>query len=321
MMALVPPTVVGMSVRYEPDPEDQQLVRYLLNLLPEEETERLDELTMVDDEAASRLRTVENDLVDAYVRGALAGDLLARFESHYLDSPRRRENVRLASSFSRAVDRAGSRAASEVESGAESEIESSATPRFAQDRRLGPARVATRWTMFPARFRETLAAAAVLLIVAGAAWLFDTVSPRSGVNPARDQGVATVPRSGDRELSEQPADRSPATPLALLPQTRAVGSMPTRVVPPGADGLAFELRLESSDFPLYQVRLRDPATNLIVWRSGWAAATSRDHQVSVGAVVPASLLKPQHYSFDLAGRGTAGNAEVVGSYTFQIVPR
>ena len=320
MMALVPPTGVGMSVRHEPDPEDQRLVRYLLNLLPEQETERLDEITMVDDEAASRLRIVENDLVDAYVRGALAGDLLARFESHYLDSPRRREQVRLASGLSRAVDRAGSRAASQVESRVEREIEKSATPRFAQDRRPGPARVATRWTMFPARFRETLAAAAVLLIVVGAAWLFETVPPRGGVNPARDEGLS-VPRSGDRELSEQPADRSVATPLVLLPQTRAVGSMPTRVAPAGADGLAFELRLESSDFPLYQVRLRDPATNLIVWRSGWAAATSSDHQFSVAAVVPASLLKPQHYSFDLAGRGATGNAEVVGSYTFQIVPR
>ena len=60
-----------------------------------EDAERLDEASIVDDEIAARLRMVEHDLVDAYVRGRLTGDTLARFESHYLASPRRREAWRL----------------------------------------------------------------------------------------------------------------------------------------------------------------------------------------------------------------------------------
>ena len=86
---------------------DQVLVRYLLGLLEPEDAERLDEASIVDDDFATRLRIVEQDLVDGYVRGTLAGETLARFESHYLSSPRRRERVTLARSFVPVVDRAG----------------------------------------------------------------------------------------------------------------------------------------------------------------------------------------------------------------------
>jgi hypothetical protein len=44
---------------------DRQLVRYLLGLLPEKDTERFDEECVVDDDVAERLRVVEDDLVDA----------------------------------------------------------------------------------------------------------------------------------------------------------------------------------------------------------------------------------------------------------------
>ena len=47
-------------------PDDRHLASYLLGLLPEEEAERLDEASVVDDELASRLCGVEDDLVDAY---------------------------------------------------------------------------------------------------------------------------------------------------------------------------------------------------------------------------------------------------------------
>src|SRR5258705_26124 len=93
-----------MSVLRESGPDDQQLVRYLLHLLPEEEADRLDEISISDDALAWRLREVENDLVDAYVRGALAGETLQRFESSYLSSERRREKVRFAGSFLGAVN-------------------------------------------------------------------------------------------------------------------------------------------------------------------------------------------------------------------------
>src|SRR5262249_45624124 len=85
-----------MSLQDKSKYDDQTLTRYLLGALPPEEAERLDELSIADDEMAARLADVENDLVDAYVRGEVTGEKLQRFESAYLRSPRRREKVQLA---------------------------------------------------------------------------------------------------------------------------------------------------------------------------------------------------------------------------------
>src|SRR5215470_19533317 len=79
--------------------DDRLLTRYLLGALPEEEAERLDELCIVDDELATRLQALENDLVDAYVRDEVSGDDRGHFESFYLSSPKRRRKVEFAAAL------------------------------------------------------------------------------------------------------------------------------------------------------------------------------------------------------------------------------
>ena len=82
-----------------PQYDEELVVQYLLGSIPEEEATRLDELAFVNDEFAERLRAVEYDLVDAYVKGELSGEVLDRFQSHYLTSPARREKVKFAESL------------------------------------------------------------------------------------------------------------------------------------------------------------------------------------------------------------------------------
>lgn len=89
----------------EPLLTDDDMVRYLLGLLPVEATNQLDEQSIVDAGVALRLCMAEHELVDSYVRGALDGDLLRRFEQFYLASEYRRRKVRLARSLLAAVDR------------------------------------------------------------------------------------------------------------------------------------------------------------------------------------------------------------------------
>ena len=98
-----------MSQLHESGHDDQQLVRYLLRLLPEEDAERIDDLSISDDEVSWRLRVVENDLVDAYVSGTLTGETVERFESFYLSSERRRQKVKFAGSFLGSVDQEAAR--------------------------------------------------------------------------------------------------------------------------------------------------------------------------------------------------------------------
>src|SRR5688500_10329743 len=79
--------------------DDQTLQRYLLEALPDAEAERLDELSLTDDEFAEALRVAESDLIDAYVQQELSGRALDQFKTHYLGSPLRREKVKFAQAF------------------------------------------------------------------------------------------------------------------------------------------------------------------------------------------------------------------------------
>jgi hypothetical protein len=79
---------------------------YLLGTLQDENAELTDGAVVADDDTASLLCIVEDDLVDAYARGRLRGTMLERFESFYLASPRRRAKARFAAGFLRSVDRA-----------------------------------------------------------------------------------------------------------------------------------------------------------------------------------------------------------------------
>ena len=277
-----------MSLSHKSAPDDQELVRYLLELLPEADTERLDEASIADDALAARLHVVERDLVDDYVRGALREDVRERFESRYLASPRRRENVRLAASFLNAIDRAAPPADPPGDGGQPA------------------AGVLASWKAVAGA-----AIAALLLLSAGTLLYRPAAQP-----PAR--AIASLP-SKPPGVGREASAQTPV--LVLSPQTRAVAAIPSVILPPGATGVAFELRLESEVFPRYEAGLKNPATNEIVWRSGWVTARPAGDRLSVFFTIPASALNPQHYSIDLRGYRPAAVPDIVESYTFRVDSR
>jgi hypothetical protein len=292
--------------------DDERLTRYLLGLLSREQAERIDEASIVDDVVAARLGFVEHDLVDAYVRGALSPELRAAFESHYMASPHRRQQVAWAETFLRAVDRT-------------------------TEARAADSRASRRsWLMWG------LSAASAVLFVASGALVVQTGRLERGLGTAQQQRVALERRARDleRQVTELRAAQAaveglervrkaavaaasvrPAIRLALLPQTRAIGAMARLAIPSGAEAVGFDLRLESNELPQYQAALRDPSVNRIVWRGPWVPAPSPGSPPSVQVVVPASVLQPQHYSLDLVGRRAGSKGAVVGSYAFEVVSR
>lgn len=340
-----------MTPLHEPGPEDQ-LVSYLLGLLPDEEAERLDELNIADEEFAWQLRVVEDDLIDAYVTGALAGDTLDRFESFYLASEHRRRKVKFARSLRRVVDRGVGTAGAGAGSnhirppGSERNRASSAGSPANQS---VPPRVGWVWK---------LAAAAALVLLAGGA-LYEDIRLRGALNDARgasaalsnqardlerqlsDQRVVNdsvlnelekvrLPQAGNGSASAPPRSPEPAggTPralpavaLVLLPQTRGAGPIATLAVPQGLDRVALDLRLEPGDFSRYEVALKDPAGSHIVWRSGRITSSTIDDTPTISLLIPSTVLKTQYYSLELNGITAAGTADVIGSYVFQVVRR
>jgi len=290
-------------------PDRQHLVRYLLDLLPEEEAERLDLASITDDQIASHLRVIECDLVDDYVLGSLTGETLQQFEARYLTSTRRRDNVKMAARFLDAVERAA----------AQNEAPGAGVPGA----------------------RVLLSAAAALVIAAGGAFMFRSAEPslpestvqtlpaqpRTDESPERE-AVGRTPVPGPVGTQNQAAARGSVArrdpgvaALVLWPQTRSAGPLPTLLIPAGRASVVLQLTLESTPFAQYRAGLKNPADNEIVWRSGWLIPTTSGSRTSVRIVVPTVKMRPQHYSIELSGRSPDSTSEVVESYTFRVGSR
>src|SRR5262245_19942842 len=311
-----------MSLSHETQYSDEQLVRYLLQLLPEGDIERIDELSIADEEMAWRLRVVEDDLVDAYVSGRLAGETVRQFEELYLTSEHRRRKVEFAQRFLQKVDQEATK--------------------------TRPAR-SHAWKLPRATAQWSLAVAAALLLVCGGLVVRD-VQLRNVLSEAQGQSAALERRA--RELEQQlndqraanaetvrelervraamaelqavsarqfdrpngPAQTLSVVAILLLPQTRAVGQIPTVTIPQGTSRVTFELQLESNRASRYQAAVKDPASNAIVWRTERLAVTSAGGRSAVAVTVPVATLKAQHYAIDLMGN----SSEVVGTYAVRI---
>ena len=313
--------------RYPQDERLERLEDYLLGLLPEAEAEQLDELSITDEEFAWQLRAAEDDLVDAYVRNSLPATTRARFEEYYLASPRHRERVTFARTWP------GRPTARSIARPPWPTSHTSPTPAPAHETERPVAQSQTAWWLMAAAAAVVVAFGAMLmrtgLLRPSAGTPAPTVAATAPAREANAPPVTPAPPVTTPMLSAAPAaaDRTPAAPIvtteavALSPDTRAAGSIITVTVPAGADRIAFDLRLETNDFPRYQATLKDPGTDRAVWQSGWTTASVKRDSPVVPIAVPARTLKPQHYTFELTGRTDANRTDLVASYVFEVIPR
>ena len=85
-----------------PDHDDtERLHRYLLGSLSAAEGDAVEAAYLAGDDAFRRLLAAEEELIDAYVAGALSETDRRRFEEHFLASPARRERVAFARALAR----------------------------------------------------------------------------------------------------------------------------------------------------------------------------------------------------------------------------
>jgi hypothetical protein len=295
-------------------PDNQLVVRYLVGGVSEEEAERLDELSIVDDAFAQRLREAENDLVDAYVNGELSGETLALFETRYLALPDRREKVQFAETLHAYRRRQDAR------------VDPRAIPQKRSWSRLAP-----QWGL----------AAAVVLLAAGTMYLFDanrrlhhqvaSLSAERGTMRAREgdlqkrlaeQQFAAARATNDlARLQESLGQRQVPPSFVLPPVTRGAGELTTLAIPSAASEVRLELQLELDEFPGYRAALKVPSSDRTLWRSGALKSAGGAGSKSVAITLPATLLKPRTYSVDLTGIPSSGEEEVIGSYTFRVAAK
>lgn len=306
---------------------EQTLRAYLFGLLPQDQTEQMDELSVVDDEFAARLDTIESDLVDAYVRGNLSGDMLANFQTVYLSSPRRRQKVAFAESLYALEARQPARLEKE---GRASWLGLFVFPRLA-------------W------------AGGLAMLLAIGALLVDNLHLRESMHQAANDHAALEQRENDLQaqlhdehasnartaneldqvrkslgqLENSSAAKRVASQLSslpvnavafvLAPQLRGGTQMPTLTVPRGTTRVDFRLDLESNDYPHYRIALKSFENEKVLWHSGPLRAVTKNQSSTLSTSVPAGLLRQQIYQIDVTGTPSGGHGESVSSYVFRVV--
>jgi len=262
-------------------PSDAALIQYLLGYADRGDEEQFDELSVTDAAFAERLRALEHDLADAYVRGELSPPDRERWEARYLASRHGRDDLTIAQAL--AAHETGGR-----KSEAGGRVERART----------------------ARMRWPLAAAAVLVLAAiGGYQIAHREPPGAPVAP---------PPAGKAATPANPSPTVTHIAMTLAPSVRSLGSAPTLEIPPGTSAVTLTLRLDPDDHDRYDIALRDLATDTVTWHAEAAPASGTDPNRSLILTIPASTFRSGRYLISVSA-GTAGQRETVATYSFTAV--
>lgn len=309
--------------------DDQTLRAYLFGELPQDQTDQMDEWGVADDEFAARLDTFENDLVDAYVRGELSGETLAKVQGVYLSSPRRRQKVAFAESLSAL----GARQLAPLvldKSARPSWWELFSTPRLAWAAGLAMALAVGALLVDNLHLRDSMHQAAADRAALQQrehnlqTQLQDEHASNAKTANELDQVRKSLAEIENNSSAKRIASQLSSLPVSvvafvLAPQLRGGTQMPALTLPQGTTRIDFRLDLESNDFPHYRVAIKSLQDGKAVWHSGPLTAVTKDENSALSAGVPANLLHPQIYQLDLTGTTAGGHGELVSSYVFKVV--
>jgi hypothetical protein len=322
------------------EPSNAAIVRYLLGRASAREQTRMEEVYFTDSGFLGHLLAVEDDLIDAYVRGELIGEERNWFETYFLAAPGRQEKLKMAQSLLESLD-------------AVPVVEAAESKGTSWNRRF-PGMLAK-----PAVPVDRLALAILLLILVGAAvWL--SIANRSLNNQlrsARDriarieeqerelqsreasqstpEGTPKVDGNGtggagaQPNMPEKPAQGSSAPPrlpeavasLVLTPGiSRGAGDYAQLNLPEGARVLELKLLLPPAkgDYLEYRAEL-----GMSGGRSVWTATVKRNRlQAAAESVtfrVPSNTLHLGDYHVTLRGISPQHTLQFIDDYAFGLV--
>jgi hypothetical protein len=328
----------------ETNPISEKLIaQYLLGELPEQQQVEIEDRAFSDQQFMASITSVENDLIDEYVRRDMSESDRRRFESRFLASESRRKRVEFARALAHLLE------------------ETRVTER--ETRKVGATR--SSWRDALAAFFDGLnpvgkiaLTAATLVILLGGAWLItQTLTLRNQLNQlqARQQNDRQTlerqvesERRRNQELSAQldqekqqraqsdeslrrlsetanqpsEAPRSIIASLILLPGiSRGATTQPKLILPPNASVARLQIGIEpEEDYKSFGVELRTAGGRPVWMRDSLTARSSRGGR-SIRLTLPASALLPGEYELRLKGVPQAGPPEDVGFYYFEVRKR
>jgi hypothetical protein len=269
---------------FVPEVDEAHIVKYLLGELPDEDRTRLEERFMREVEYRELIRSIEDDLIDDYVRGELTPHQRALFEKQFTALPHRARKVETAKALSRALGDGRSRARLSV-------------------------------------FSYPLAAAAVLVLALGVWLVMGTRRSQPEVQlPPTAQG--TTPPEAKPSAPDVPPTPAPLPSIAtfLLPPglVRDSAAAKTFVIPQGTQLVRLRLPLDKGDeYPAYRAELRTSSGNSVL-KADAVRPQADASGLTVVLDVAANLLPVDKYELALAGVNK-GVTEDIGFYYFSIV--
>jgi len=324
---------------------EKLITQYLLGELPEEQQVEIEDRAFSDQDFLASITSVENDLIDEYVRNEMPAADRRRFESRFLASESRRKRVEFAKALAQMLP------------------EIRVTERGT--RKVSATRVS--WRDALAAFINGLnpagkiaLATAILVILVGGAWLFTQTltlrnqlkqlqaqqSSRENSQQTLEQQLASERRRNEelaaqlhqekqqraqsdeslRQLTETVTPQQTEAPpsiiasLTLLPGiSRGANTQPKLVLPPNASVARLQIGIEpEEDYESFGVELRTASGRPVWMRDSLTARSSRGGR-SIRLTLPASALLPGEYELRLKGIPDTGPPEDVGFYYFQVM--
>ena len=315
------------------DDSDAVLRNYLLGLLPEAETERLDELSVTEEVFTQNLRIAEHDLIDAYVNGELTGKELLEFSKQYGGTPLRRDRVRFAQAFQAAIQTRAvvERPKTDEETG---DTSKTAVVSFLSFKNWSP----LKWGFV----------ASSLLLFLVASWFFvrqlgphsqqtpppatsaaTNAEPPAGNSPGPSPNAPTgptseSPKTGQERLAQRsnppanPAGPARVVAFVLRPQMRSE-QIAELVIPSDTTTVALMLLLGPIDTNYHRAILTEASSDRTVWQSGKVKVTTIDEMSVLQLRLPAALLRQEVYRIRAVGIYPNGTTETTNEYSFHVV--
>jgi len=328
--------------------DEQQIVRFLLGELPEDERQGVEGRLFQDDSFYSHVLAIQEELADNYVQGDLTPDQRKQFENYFLKSPRRKERVDFASAFAGALAQ-NDNATSAVFPAAES----------------SDAKWWSSFTAFVPKLVPIAAAAfALILLVVASSLYLQNRRLKNDVRQAQSDRDSVIRRSqsdgqtldgkvdqlqreianlrtqgGDLEAKVQEKQKElaalqrssrvnrvqPSTVglanFILSPGLKRGEDEPEKIIiAPDAKLVQLQLVLQREEkYKTYIAEIRTARGNLISSKSGLTVSRTDSGPV-VSLVVPANQLLAGEYELALKG-ADKNSLEVVGYYYFLALRR
>lgn len=316
---------------------DQKLMRYLLGEFSLDERTQIEDLYIADHDFYERLLIAEDEIIDTYVRGAMAERDIDLFRKNFLCSEERRERIKIARTLIEYSD-------------------AHASTRSASVREERPLR---EWLLSFLKFgapamRMAVGVATVVVLLGGGLGWIELIRLGSGLDHLRSEQIAQQQREEslkreveeqkrlgdqlnqdlDRERSERGRIEQELAKLRKQQSAPVVFSLGSGLserskgappegrkvtIPQGREMVKFQLDLLADEYDSYLVIVRDERGQ-VIWQGLLQSARSATGP-AVFVSLPSRLFSEGQYSFTLSGSRNKGGYEVISEFPISVVRR